>query len=188
MTKNTEKNCSYACGNKSADTIAREATEKTELGYGYYSNVLKKPFERLTDLKRAEEVYYAEQKAKEDKASKKKADAQQVEDAFKALNVARREYKEKLTQLTTEYAESLDTLKKAFELGKKDMQNTLAAAEETYSNALKTFTEKYPEGYHLTLKDGDFETTISSQTTTTKTQPEVDFSKLANILDWMFNF
>lgn len=169
-------------------TNRKNDLRKTDAQYGYYSKLLKEPFDSIEELQEAEEAYYAKQKAKEDAAAQKKADAAKVEDAFKALNAARKEYKEKLTQLTKEYAEALENLKKAFELGKKDMQNTLAAAEETYSNALKTFTEKYPEGYHLTLKDGDFETTISSQTATNKTQPEVDFSKLANILDWMFNF
>ena len=141
-----------------------EETTEAPLGYGFYSNILNKPFERLDDLMKAEEVYFAEQKAKEDKAAQKKADAQKVEDAFKALNAARKVYKEDLTQLTKEYAESLENLKKAFELGKRDTQNKLAEAEEAYQIALKEFTDKY-ENYHLTLKDSDFETTISGSTT-----------------------
>jgi tetratricopeptide (TPR) repeat protein len=160
-----------------------ETTEKTELGYGFYSNVLKKPFERLTDLKRAEEVYYAEQKAKEDKAAQKKAEALKVEDAFKALNDARKIYKKNLTQLTKEYAESLENLKKAFELGKKDIHNTLAAAEEAYEKALKEFTDKHPEGYHLTLRDGDFETTISSNTMATSNKTAEAY---ADLFKWVF--
>ncbi len=146
------------CGVK---TAYKHTGEKETLDYGFYSNVLKKPFERLDDLKKAEEAYFAEQKAKENKATQKKADAQKVEDAFKALNQARKTYKEELIQLTTEYSEALTELKKAFELGKKDIHNTLAEAENAYTIALRTFTEKYPEGYHLTLRDGDFETTVS---------------------------
>lgn len=134
--------------------------------YSYYSRVLKEPFDSLEELALAEEAYYAKQKAKTEKALAKKADAQKVEDAFKGLNAARKAYKEDFAQLTKEYAESLENLKKAFELGKKDIHDTLAAAEEAYSTALKTFTDKYPEGYHLTLKDGDFETTISSSNKT----------------------
>jgi chromosome segregation ATPase len=151
-----------------------------ELDYGFYSNVLKKPFERLDDLRRAEEVYYAEQKAKEDAVTKKKADATKVEDAFKALNAARKTYKEDLTQLTKEYAEALDNLKKAFELGKKDIHNKLAEAETAYEAALKEFTEKYPEGFHITLKDGDFETTISSNTSKATTE------EYSDLFRWVF--
>ena len=135
--------------------------KKTTVEYGYYSKLLKEPFDTIEELQEAEEAYYAKQKAKEDAAAMKKADAQKVDNAFKALNAARKTYKEDLTQLTTEYADSLDNLKKAFELGKKDIHNKLAKAEEVYQAALKEFTEKYPEGFHLTLKDGDFETTIS---------------------------
>lgn len=173
----TTKKCN--CNN-----AAPEVAEKTELGYGFYSNVLKKPFERLADLKKAEEVYYAEQKAKTDAAAQKKADAKVVEDAFKALNAAKKTYKEDLTQLTKEYAESLEDLKKAFELGKKDIHNTLAIAEERWEKALKEFQTKYPEGYHLTLRDGDYETTISSQSTNS-TFTGLDTKKIADLFDWM---
>ena len=140
-------------------TIEKENTKQT---YSYYSRVLQKPFETLDELKAEEQKYYDELKAKEDKAAQKKADAQKVEDAFKALNAARREYKEKLNQLCSEYSEELSNLKKAFELGQKDLESNLASAEETYKSALKDFQAKY-ENYHMTLRDGDFETTISNQ-------------------------
>ena len=151
--------------------------EKTELSYGFYSNVLKKPFERLEDLKRAEEVYYAEQKAKEDKVAQKKADAQKVGEAFKALNTARKTYKEELTQLTKEYAEELETL-----------HDTLAEAEEAYEKALKEFNAKYPEGYHLTLKGDDFETTISRSTSSSESKDVPKTSNIFELFDWLFSF
>jgi dsDNA-specific endonuclease/ATPase MutS2 len=138
-------------------------TTKADVKYSYYSKLLCEPFDTLEELQEAEEAYYVKQKAKEDAAAQKKADAQKVDEAFKALNAARKAYKEDLTQLTKEYAEALENLKKTFELGKKDIHDALAAAEETYEAALKEFTEKYDQ-YHLTLKDGDFETTIEKQT------------------------
>lgn len=173
MTK-TNKKCNSNCASAHVEakntafanvTEAYQTPREETLDYGFYSNVLKKPFERLEDLKKAEEVYYEEQKAKEYKAAVKKADAKRVEDAFKALNAARKTYKEDITQLTKEYAEELENLKKAYELGKKDIRDTLAAAEEAYHKALKEFTSKY-DNYHVTLKDGDFETTISGSTKT----------------------
>jgi chromosome segregation ATPase len=146
--------------------------------------VLEKPFDTIEELAAAEAAHYEKLKAKEDAAAQKKADAQTVEKAFKDLNAARKSYKDDLTQLTTEYSESLENLKKAFELGKKDIANKLATAETTFDEALKAFQAKYPEGYHLTLKDGDFETTISSQSTSAKEKPATDVSKLA---DSIFN-
>jgi uncharacterized protein YihD (DUF1040 family) len=138
----------------------------------------------VEELEKAENIYFAEQKAKEDKASKKKEDAKKVEDAFKALNTARKEYKENLSQLTTEYSEALTNLKNAFDLGKKDITSKLSAAEDAYAKALKEFTDKY-ESYHLSLKDGDFETTISGSC---KTNTAANTDHIFNIFDLMFNF
>lgn len=158
--------------------------------YGYYSKVLKQPFDTVKALKEAEAKYYAEVKAKEEKAAAKKADAQKVEDAFKALNVARKEYKEDLTQLTQEYSEALANIKNAFEAGKKDIHEKLAAAEDAYNVALKEFIAAHPEGYHVTLKDGDFETTISGSN---KVQPAAKVGSknekaVIDLLDLLFGF
>lgn len=162
--------------------------EKETINYGFYSKMLNKPFDSLSELMAAEEAYTNELKAKEDKAAQKKADAQKVEDTFKALNAARKTYKEELTQLTKEYAEALENLKKAFELGKKDIHDTLAAAEDAYAKALKEFTAAHPEGYHITLKDGDFETTISGGTKTGTPNDTTTANNVFDIFDLMFGF
>ena len=167
--------------------------KNTNYEYAFYSKPLKQVFDNLEDLKAAEAKYFGELKAKEAKAAAKKADATKVEEAFKALNKARKEYKEKLTQLTTEYSEELTNLKKAFELGKKDIHDVLAAAEETYNTALKEFNAAHPEGYHMTLKDGDFETTISRNTSNTKVQTkakesEATENELINLFNLLFGF
>jgi hypothetical protein len=153
--------------------------------YGFYSKILNKPFDTVRELQEAEAAHFAEIKAKEDKVAQKKADAQKVDDAFKAMNAARKEYKEKLTQLTTEYSEELTKLKNAFELGKKDIHNALATAEENYSKELKEFTAKY-DTYHLSLKDGDFETTISGSKTQDTKKLDPNQVNLLNIFDLFF--
>ncbi len=161
--------------------------KKAAVGYSYYSKVLKEPFDSIEELREAEEAYYAKLNAKELKAAQKREDAKKVEDAFKALNAARKSYKDDLTTLATEYSDALKDLKNAFELGKEDINDKLAAAEDTYKTALKAFTDKYPEGYHLTLKDGDFETTISSSVTGNKNKSdEFGFNTIADIFDFMF--
>lgn len=157
-----------------------------DINYGFYSKLLKQPFDSVAELREAEAKHYAEIKAKEDKAAAKKADAKKVEDAFKALNQARKDYKENLTQLTSEYSVALADIKKAFETGKADIHSKLATAEDDYAKALKEFTSRYPEGYHLTLRDGDFETTISSQNTTNSLKKED--SNLLNLFDMLFGF
>lgn len=135
--------------------------KKDNQAYGYYSRVLKEPFDSVEELKKAEEAYFAELKAKEDRSAQKKADAEVVEEAFKALNAARKAYKSEIAQITDAFSEATIAIKKTFEEGVKGCKDRLATAETAYKQALKAFTDKYPEGYHLTLKDGDFETTIS---------------------------
>lgn len=174
----TKKNCNCVDG--------KHTGEKETLDYGFYSNVLKKPFERLEDLKKAEYVYFEEQKVKEDKAAQKRAEAQKVENAFKELNAARKAYKEDITQLTKEYAEELESLKKAYELGKKDIHNKLADAEGNFEKAHKEFTAAHPEGYHLTLKDGDFETTISGAKTVSTDDAIKSANNIADLFSMIF--
>ena len=155
---------------------------KADQAYSYYSRLLKEPFDTVEELCEAEEAYYAKLKAKEDKAAAKKADALVVEDAFKALNVARKDYKVNLTTVTDSYRDAMTELKNAFESDVEKIKANLATAEDNYKKALKAFADKYPEGYHITLKDGDFETTISSNTST-KTG-----AKYPDIFDMLFGF
>ena len=181
--QNTETN------KKPVQQAAVNNVRKEERDYIYYSKLLKEPFETIGELKEAEAAYYAKLKAKEDAAAQKKADALKVEDAFKALNTARKSYKEDLTALTTEYSENLKKLKELFEKERAAIQDELAKAEEAYSTALKGFTNKYPEGYHLTLKDGDFETTISSNVTNSaNNKSDINHSLIADIFDHMFRW
>lgn len=180
MNSNINKNF-----NDEKSNINSNARGKAIRDYSYYSRVLEKPFDSIEELKIAEEAHYAAIRAKENKAATKKADAKKVEDAFKALNAARKAYKEKLVSLATDYSENLKKLKDSFESEKAVCQAELASAETVYSTALKSFTDKYPEGYHLTLKDGDFETTIESRSST-KDAPSKTGS-LLDLFDWVFS-
>lgn len=185
--KNTENYRKPKLGNVPEGAVKSnvQPARKADVEYGYYSRVLNKPFDSIEELREAEAAHHAELKAKKDKIAQKTADARKVDDAFKAMNAARKEYKEKLTQLTKEYSEELTRLKNAFELGKNDIHNTLATAEENYSKALKEFTTKY-DTYHLSLKDGDFETTISGSKTQDTKKVDSNQVNLFNIFDLFF--
>ena len=162
--------------------------KNTNYEYAFYSKPLKQVFDNLEDLKAAEAKHFAELKAKNEQAAAKKADAQKVEDAFKALNAARKAYKENLAQLTNEYSTAIAELKQAFELGKKDITEKLAAAEDAYNTALKEFTSKH-DTFHLTLRDGDFETTISgSNKVQPKAKESVSDNELINLFNLLFGF
>lgn len=161
--------------------IENKAMKETAVkpAYSFYSNVLQKPFETVEALREAEAAHFEAQRAKEAKAASKKSDATKVEEAFKALNAARKAYKDDLMALTASYAESLKKLKAGFENDKSAIHDRLAKAEAAYELALREFNTKYPEGYHLTLKDGDFETTIHSARSG-------DLTKAADLFDLLF--
>lgn len=174
--KETNVNDSVANSNK------KTSNRKPVSDFCYYSKVLQKPFDTIEELTAAERTYFDKLRVKEDRAAQKKSDALQVENAFKTLNCARKSYKEGLVELTQQYTNDLAARKEAFENDKEKLHQLLASAEESYSNILKTFTEKYPEGYHLTLKDGDFETTISGSFETGKAA-KADNSAIFNLFD-----
>jgi conjugal transfer/entry exclusion protein len=184
MTNNENKNY------KNYKNVGTKITDKAARDYSYYSRVLNKPFDSIEELKEAEAAHYAELKAKEAKAAAKKADAQKVEDAFKALNFARKAYKNNLIAITENYSEKLKELKAEFDKAKTMEHNMLADAEANYQAALREFTTAHPEGYHVTLKDGDFETTISgcSKTQDIKKVDAKDPSQinLLNLFDLFF--
>jgi type I site-specific restriction endonuclease len=184
INKNVQKEQKATAKKASYVTAFADKDNTEDVNFAYYSRALNKPFDSLNELRAAEAEYYAEIKAKEDKAATKKADAQKVEEAFKALNTTRKAYKETLVKLTEKYSQDLKSLKETFEADKKELTDILAQAEEAYSVALKAFTDKYPEGYHLTLKDGDFETTISGASKVCK---ESYTNKPFDFIDWFFS-
>jgi hypothetical protein len=144
------------------ESVEANETAQTE-DFGYWSKLLSQPFDTLAELVAAENARRAEDEAKAKAKETRKADAEVVEQAFKALNAIRKAYKERMTALVAEYNEQLLALKSSFTTNADELKATLAEAEDTYAEALRCFTEKY-DSYHLTLKDGDFETTISNQT------------------------
>jgi chromosome segregation ATPase len=183
-------NCSTCTNDTCQKGAAKTANTKTTVNkksecaqspYGYYSRVLSKPFDTVAELREAENAYYAAQMAAEAKASTKNSDAQKVEDAFKALNAARKAYRENIEQLTDEYSEALANLKKAYEAGRADQQKILTAAEDAYTKALEDFTSKYPE-YTLKLQDGDTVATISGKTKVSSNKVDSDLQKFFELL------
>ena len=128
----------------------------------YYSEKLNKLFETEKELVAAEkEVAIAEAK-KAEAAKTKKAEAKVVEDAFKARNIARREYNTKVMDARKAYNTALVEAKKTFNDAITEATAIKDKAEEVYDAALKEFTDKHPEGFHITLKDGDNVMTISN--------------------------
>ena len=128
----------------------------------YYSEILNKNFDSVEDLEKAEEEHKAEQAKKEEAKALVKKESSEVEDAFKARNAARKAYNEKLVEARKAYNEALRKAKDEFEASLDESTKALNEAEEDYDTKLKAFQKAHPEGYHITLKDGDNVVTYTS--------------------------
>lgn len=129
----------------------------------FYSEKLNKLFDTEKELVAAEKEVADKEAKKAEAAKAKKADATKVEEAFKARNTARRAYNDRIVEAKKVYNTILEEAKKAFNDAVTAATKEKDAAEKNYDAALKEFTNKHSEGYHMTLKDGDNVVTISSQ-------------------------
>lgn len=159
-----------------------EANVVEPTSYGFYSKVLEKPFDTLEELKEAEAEHQRIEDEKAAKALARKNEALAVEDAFKALNAARKEYNEKRIEISKAYSEAVAKAKQIAEEHLTDVRTALSDAEEKYSKALKEFSDKHPDGFHLTVRDGDFVKTISSSGKLDFEDPFKPFMDLFNLI------
>lgn len=157
---------------KSRDT--KQTAEVNDGTWGYYSLLLNKPFERIADMRAAEEAYKAELAAKEAAKDAKKADAQAVQEAYATLGAIRREAAKAIEEARISSAKSITEIQKDFNEFVEEQRKNVAEAEKLYNEALRLFQAKYKQGYHLTLRDSDSATEI--ETTKLGTMPE-DFAK-----------
>lgn len=121
----------------------------------FYSEVLNKVFDTEADLTTAEQEYEAAVAAKKEAAATKKEEASKVEAAYQARNAAKRKYSADVVELRKQYNADLIALRTQFENNANNLKKDVDNAEKAYEDALKAFVDKYPEGYHMTLKDGD---------------------------------
>ena len=128
----------------------------------YYSEKLDAKFKTVEELKAAEKEAAEKEAAKKKASEEKKAEAKVVEDAYKAHNAAKRTYNENVLALRKQYDADLRALKKTFDEAVEAEAKTLDEAAVAFDTALKEFTDKHPEGYHMTLKDGDNVLTLSN--------------------------
>lgn len=120
-----------------------------------------KKFDSVEELEKAEAEVKATLAKKEEAAALRKAEAVKVEDAFKARNTARQIYNARALELRKAYNDALKKARDEFEAGLEEATKELKAKEVEYDAALSEFIKKHPEGYHLTLKDGDNVSTFS---------------------------
>lgn len=142
--------------------IMKDANKSTyEANYGYYSKLLSKPFNTVDELVAAEKAEIEARNAKLKNSQDKKADAQKVEEAFKAANAAKKVYEQEVLEAQKACAKIIADAKAAYAKSVEASRKKVDAAEAGYAGALKEFTAKHPEGFHMTIRDGDNITSIS---------------------------
>ena len=135
--------------------------ETYQANYGYFSKLLNKPFDTVDDLIAAEKAEIEARNEKLKKSEDKKADAKKVEDAFKAANAAKKVYEGEVLEAEKACAKIIADARAAYAQAVAASRKKVEVAEKAYSEAVKEFTAKHPEGYHMTLRDGDTVTSIS---------------------------
>ena len=120
-----------------------------------------KKFDSVEELEKAEAEVKTALVKKEEAALARKQEAAVVETAFKARNEARKVYNTKALELRKTYNEAIKKARDEFEAGLEESTKELHIKEAEYASALNEFVKKHPEGYHITLHDGDNVTTFS---------------------------
>ena len=121
----------------------------------YYSEVLDKVFETEKELKAAEKAKADEEAKKAEAKALVKKESDIVNVAFAARNAARHDYNEKVLEARKAYNDGVKALREKYEASLKEVTEARQKAEEDFEIKLKEFSKNHPEGYRLTLKDGD---------------------------------
>lgn len=155
--------------------------EDAKATYGYYSKVLNKPFDTLSELKAAEEADAAKKRAFEAAKTSRKEEAEQVETALTAYRNAAKKAEVELAAAKEENVKALDELRVAYKAKVKAIEAKVEEARKAYVSKLGAFTKKYG-GFHTTVKDDDSVLTISVDTADTLMD---DFLKLfQSVFSW----
>ena len=128
----------------------------------FYSETLDKIFDTEPELVEAEAAAKKAAEEKAEAAKAKKAEAKKVEAAFKAHNEAKKLYNDNMRNLNKKYAEDMASLKSQYNEAVEAEAKKVNAAAEAYDQELSIFIKNHPEGYHMTLKDGDNVVSLTS--------------------------
>lgn len=158
----------------------QEMTDAQRDAICYKSKLLNKYFDDYDELVAAEEEVRKAEEEKKAKAEARKLEASVVEDAFKELNATKKEYNTVLAEANKIYLAEVATAKKKYAEVLEGAEKKLAAADTKYNDALKAFQKAHPDGYHLTLKDGDNVVTLRNSGTSTADWMDF-FNSLINI-------
>lgn len=118
--------------------------EKEVVSYGYYSKLLKKPYDSLEELKAAENEYNLAHAKELEEKRKRKEDAETVKKAIADRVAAQQKAAGDKEAAYKAYLKACDIADEALDKAKKAERDALAA-----------FCKDHPEGFHDTINIGD---------------------------------
>lgn len=121
-----------------------ENKEEEVQSYGYYSKLLKKPYDSLTELKAAEDEYNLAHAKELEEKKKRKEDAETVKKAIADRVTAQQ-------KVAADKEAAYKAYLKACDLA----DEILYKAKKAEKDALTAFCKDHPEGFHDTINIGD---------------------------------
>ena len=128
---------------ESEKTNEVEVKEETP-SYGYYSKVLNKPFDTVTELAAAEAAHKKAEDEKRQLAESRRNEAKPVEQAIDAYEEGKVVCNDAIADAYKEYREKVTAAEKE-----------LAKLEQNAEKLRDEFLEKHPEGFHYTYRSKD---------------------------------
>lgn len=116
------------------DTCNSTKHSEEAVDYGYYSKVLNKPFDSITEMRAEEKKYQDAQREKEELANKKRTRAKEVEDAYNASMEVRKEAKKLIDDAKTKASEMIAEVDKKYEDLKNKFISDYGSFHMTYTS------------------------------------------------------
>lgn len=155
----------------------------------YFSEILNKNFDTEKELVKAENEFKVAEAKKAEAKTLVKKESDEVNKAFIARNEARRAYNEKALEAAKTFNQKLKDLEAEYEASIKEAKEAKREAENDFSAKLAAFSAKHPEGYRLTLKDGDSEVTYTNEVTSACSLSVFDaFDRMIDAVTGITNF
>lgn len=160
------------------------AKQEESPSYGYYSNLLQKPFDSLDELKKAEGDYNQAMKESFDKARAKREEAKKVEEAIKAQAEASAQARVEKRKAYKEYLSKCDEARAAYLEACNKANETANEAYKDYQEKLRCFCEKYGS-FHTTM---NFVSGPTSYSITTDQDTDNPFQLMSEITKRFFEW
>lgn len=171
---------------KREDSGKFAAQESENEGIGYYSKLLRKPFDSLKDLRKEEDEYRKKHEAELKEAEERKSEAKEIESLIKERDEIASMGLKRKRDAAEAYAKAEREARKAYQDECKAVEDANKDANAKLEGKLEAFCKKNPGGFHTTIKYDDGSTKTYSYNSS---RPAAwDSLDALDLLDRLFRF